>query len=107
MSVMPISTEQRVSTAKLAWQQGARRRRRRGLAESAADALLAGGGIVMANAAFPLELGLPAGRAGLSLGAGLVFAGIAFLMRARARRAAPVPAIETRAVLPAEAWRAA
>ena len=107
MTVMPLNAEQRISAATVAWHEGARRRRRTGIVEGAADALLAGGGLVMANATMSLELGLPAGRAGLSLGIGLASAGAAWIMRHRARKAPiPAPAVDAR-ILPAEAWRAA
>lgn len=109
MTAMPLTNEQRVSNAMLAWDAGSRRRRRGSLVDGMADALLAAGGILTANATLPLELGLPAGRPGIALGAGLLGAGLAWITRRRPRRSEPLqaPAIEARAAIPLEAWRAA
>lgn len=100
--------EQRRSDALLAWEHGTRRRRIAGLSDRAADAALAAGGIVFANAAMPLELGLPAGRPGMALGMSLLGAGFAWMLRNRPRRRTePQRTIDTRAVVALEAWRAA
>ncbi|HEX9713371.1 MAG TPA: hypothetical protein VGB52_12590 [Actinomycetota bacterium] len=101
-------TQQRACDAMLAWQHGARRRRIAGAAERAADAALAAGGIVLANAATPLGLGLPSGRPGTALGMSLLGAGFAWMLRNRpGRHTEPLRTVEARAVVNLEAWRAA
>lgn len=108
MTAMTIRTEQRAGHALLAWRQGARRRRIAGVAERVADASLAAGGLVLANATLTLEMGLPVGRAGWSLGIGLLAGGLAWMLRTRPRRdGEPELAAEMFAAIPQEVWRAA
>lgn len=57
------------------------------VAGSAADAAVAAGGIVFTNAAFSFGIGLPAGRAGLAIGAALLAAGITGLKGTAERKA--------------------
>lgn len=58
-----------------------RRRRTRGLIDTAADAAMAGGGLLLANAAMHLGMGLPEGRNGLALGGMFLASGIIWLTR--------------------------
>lgn len=97
--------EQRVEHAILAWEEGSRRRRLGNAAERVADAVLAAGGIVMADATMSLGLGLPAGRSGFAIGASLASAGFAWMIRGRARRT-PVPqrALPVRVARPLPEW---
>ena len=66
-----------------AFRIGRRRRAARSIVESAADGAIAGGGLLLANAASQMGLGLPEGALGLSLGTGLLSLGIAWLARHR------------------------
>lgn len=58
-----------------------RRRRARGAIDTAVDAVMATGGIIVANAALHLNVGLPEGRNGLALGGALLAAGMAWITR--------------------------
>jgi hypothetical protein len=103
------TTGHRVENAMRAWEEGTRRRRREGSLERAADAVLAAGGLFAINATTSLGLGLPTGRAGFTIGASLVTAGFAWMVRGRTRRA-PVPrrAEAVRAAIPLRAeWTSA
>ncbi len=72
-----------------AFRIGRRRRAARNLVESAVDGALAGGGLLLANAATEMSLGLPEGAVGISLGTGLLSLGIAWLARHRRRSDRP------------------
>ena len=63
------------------FQQTQHRRRVRGLLDTAADAVMASGAIVTANAALHLGVGLPSGRNGVALGGALLAAGMAWITR--------------------------
>lgn len=82
-------TSYRAEIAMQAYAAGRRRRCLSGMLERIADASLAAGGMIVANAAFSLGFGLPTGRAGLSLGASLICAGLAWITRHRGHRARP------------------
>jgi hypothetical protein len=78
------------------WQQARRRRTAGSAIERVADGLTASGGIVLANAALSLGLGLPAGRLGAALGGSLLAGGLTWIMRARrSMKPAPRPAWAT------------
>lgn len=63
------------------------------LADRLADGMFAAGGIFLADATFPLNLGLPQGRIGLSLGGALVAGAFAWMKRhAGSVRRSPAPA---------------
>ena len=79
-------TNNRAETAIAAFEAGRRRRQATGAIERAADAALAAGGALIANAVLPLGFGLPSGRAGLSMGASLLCAGLAWMTRHRGSR---------------------
>ena len=93
-------TSQRAEIAMRAYAAGRRRRSVCGVLERAADALLAAGGLLLANAALPLGLGLPVGRLGLSLGAAMVCAGLAWITRHRGHRARPERPVVIRLAAP-------
>lgn len=58
-----------------------RRVRARGLADTVADAVMATGGLVLANAGLHFGLGLPQGRNGIALGGTLLASGMVWLTR--------------------------
>lgn len=58
-----------------------RRRRVRATYDTIADAALATGGLVLANATMGFGMGLPEGRNGIALGGSLVAAGLMWLTR--------------------------
>lgn len=64
-----------------AFQQTRRRRRIRTTYDTIADAALATGGLVLANATMSFDMGLPEGRNGIALGGTLVAAGLMWLTR--------------------------
>lgn len=66
-----------------AWRERQRRRTAAAALDRVADAALAAGGAVVANAALSLQLGLPSGGTGLTFGAALLVAGILWIARAR------------------------
>lgn len=70
-----------------AWQRGRRRRTITGTVERIADAVMAAGAVLLANAALPMRMGLPEGRFGMALGALLLCAGLAWISRHRAASA--------------------
>lgn len=72
-----------------AFKAGRRRRLARSSMDTAVDGLIASGGLMLANAAFGLGVGLPEGAGGSSLGASLLLAGIAWLTRSRGRSPQP------------------
>jgi hypothetical protein len=82
-------TSNRAATAMRAYESGRRRRTASGVIESLADASLAAGGVMVANATLSLGFGLPGGRGGISLGASLVCAGLAWITRHRGRVTRP------------------
>lgn len=69
--------------AVMAWDAGHRRRRASAGLERCVDAVMASGGMLVVNAAGALNVGLPEGRAGLSLGGALLAAGFAHLTHRR------------------------
>jgi hypothetical protein len=66
-----------------AFRSGRRRRAVRSGLEQGVDGMMAAGGLLIANTALGMGLGLPEGAAGLSLGTGLVCAGLAWITRRR------------------------
>jgi len=60
-----------------AWRQTRRRRTTGAIVGTASDAATAAGGLVIANAALSLGIGLPSGIAGLALGASILAMGLA------------------------------
>lgn len=93
---------QRAAHATRAYRAGSRRRAARAAIEQAVDATIASGGLLLANAAFDLGIGLPDGRTGLSLGTLLIGGGVAWIARHRARRHAPEPRRATIAAMRAQ-----
>jgi hypothetical protein len=89
MSATTMTPTRTARHAAATWQQGHRRRLLAASAERTADAAIAAGGLLVANGTLSLQLGLPAGATGISLGAGLVCAGLAWMSRHRAHRATP------------------
>ncbi len=89
-------TSNRAEGAMRAYKAGSRRRGAIGALERMADAALAAGGAIVVNAVVGLGLGLPAGRAGLSLGASLVCAGLAWITRHRGRTTRPQRGVAVR-----------
>lgn len=85
------ATARTASTAIRAYQARERGRRITGFIDRVADAAMAVGGLLLANAAFPLGFNLPTGQIGLSLGGLLLAAGVAWMKRPV--RAARTPAI--------------
>jgi hypothetical protein len=79
-----------------AFRTGRRRRAARGMLDTALDALVAMGGLIVANASFALGLGLPEGRAGISLGAGLLMLGLAIATSTRRRARHHHPTLDPR-----------
>lgn len=78
-----------------AWTSTKRRRTATGAIDSAADATLAAGCLVLANAVLSLHLGLPAGARGSALAGSLICSALAWMTRARRvrstrRRIAPL-----------------
>jgi|GEM_PF-6119791 len=82
-----------------AWRERQRRRVAAAVLDRVADAALAAGGAVVANTALALQLGLPAGGGGIALGAGLLAAGIYWMMRGR-HCGIPRPAYSVRTSVP-------
>lgn len=68
-----------------AFRTGRRRRAARGAVDTLLDAALAIGGLVLANAALRLGLGLPEGRAGISLGLAVLSLAVAAVTGTRRR----------------------
>lgn len=64
-----------------AYEQRSRSRILTAITERIADGMFAAGGILLADATFPLHLGLPQGRVGLSLGGALVAGALAWMKR--------------------------
>lgn len=62
------------------------------LGDRLADGMFAAGGIILADATFPLTLGLPQGRIGLSLGGALIAGAFAWMKRHAGGRARPIRA---------------
>jgi hypothetical protein len=58
-----------------------RRHRTRGTVDTIADAVMATGGLVLANAGLRFGLGLPEGRNGLALGGALLASGMIWISR--------------------------
>src|SRR5688572_13291635 len=78
----------------VSWNQGQRRRATAASVERFADGVAATGGLILTNAALSLGIGMPAGRAGVGLGASLLAAGIAWMTRVRrSGKGRPQPAI--------------
>jgi hypothetical protein len=89
-----MTTHRIAAEATMAWDAGHRRRRASAGLERGVDGVMATGGMLIVNAVAGLNLGLPAGRAGMSLGGALLAAGMAHLTHrrrrvTRARAAAP------------------
>ena len=82
------------------WNQGQRRRTAAAGAERFADGIAATGGLILTNAVLSLGIGMPAGRAGVGLGASLLAAGIAWMSRVWRARTAPLPMIWAAAAPP-------
>lgn len=89
MSATTMTPTHTARHAAATWEHGHRRRLLAATIERTADAAIAAGGLLVANGALPLDLGLPAGATGISLGAGLVCAGLAWMTRHRARATTP------------------
>lgn len=69
-----------------------RRTRSRALAavtDRIADGMFAAGGILLADATFALNLGLPQGRLGASLGGALIAGSLAWMKRHQTKRQGP------------------
>lgn len=92
-----MTTHRIAAEATMAWDAGHRRRRATAGLERCIDGVMAGGGMLVVNAVASLNLGLPEGRAGLSLGGALLAAGAAHLAH---RRRATRPAAPTYAPAP-------
>ena len=75
----------RAMHAEHAWRAARRRRGTAAVVGSAADAAIATGGLLFANATFGLGIGLPAGRAGIACGAALIASGVSALRSHRRR----------------------
>ncbi|MCA1834369.1 MAG: hypothetical protein LC750_16865 [Actinobacteria bacterium] len=58
-----------------------RRNRTRGMLDTVADAVMATGGLIAANAGLHFGLGLPEGRNGLALGGALLASGMVWISR--------------------------
>jgi len=65
------------SRATDAWRHARRRRTTGAIVGTASDAAAAAGGLVIANAALSLGIGLPTGATGLTLGVSILLAGLA------------------------------
>lgn len=78
-----MTTHRIAAEATLAWDAGNRKRRASAGLERCVDALMASGGLLVVNAVGSLNLGLPEGRAGLSLGGTLLAAAAAHLTHRR------------------------
>lgn len=81
-----MTTHRIAAEATLAWDAGNRRRRASAGLERSIDGVMATGGMLVVNAIGGLNLGLPEGRAGLSLGGALLAAGLAHMTHRRQRR---------------------
>lgn len=85
-----MTTHRIAAEATMAWDAGHRRRRASAGMERCIDAVMASGGLLMVNAAGSLNLGLPEGRMGISLGGALLAAGVAHIARRRRPTRAPI-----------------
>lgn len=97
--VAGVGTAAPAERAMSAWRASRRRRLAAGALQSAGDAIVALAGLLLANAALRLDLGLPEGRAGLAVGATLLCIGAAWMARARSHRGGTDPAGQQRALV--------
>lgn len=70
------------------WKKSHRRRTVLAGVDRISDGVLAAGGALVVNSVMPLGFALPRGQAGLSLGASMVCAGVAWMMHNRRHSAA-------------------
>ncbi|MFP5224436.1 MAG: hypothetical protein ACLGH3_02585 [Actinomycetota bacterium] len=90
------------------YQQRTRSRALAAVTDRIADGMFAAGGILLADATFALNLGLPQGRVGASLGGALIAGALAWMKRHssrsqqanRARRVQPQPQPRLAIVIP-------
>lgn len=83
-----MNTHRIAADAITAWDTGNRRRRARAGLDRCIDGTMASGGLLVVNAIASLNLGLPDGRAGMSLGGALLASGLAWMSHTRRSTAA-------------------